>query len=225
MFHQLDLVLPAEPYDGPMQMALDEVLLRSVVRPMLRIYRWSAPCVTFGYFQKLEEARRVHPAMPMVRRWTGGGMVEHGNDLTFSLIIPAGEKIASEAPASFYRQLHGRLAGWIRSRLPVSVDLAGGEEVRLGTSCFQAPANDDLLIRGRKVLGGALRRSKGGLLYQGSLRVSEIPGWNPLRISPRSWAEAFMDCLETRTMDASILREAGELVGTRYGTTGWNHRK
>jgi lipoate-protein ligase A len=227
MFNELDLILLNEAFDGPMQMALDEVLLRQVSVPTLRIYKWKSPWVTFGYFQEMKEVQRSFPSHPVVRRWTGGGMVSHGEeeDLTFSLMIPSGEKIATEAPASFYRKLHGKLAGWIRSQLPLSVNLAGSEDVKPGASCFQAPAIDDILIQGCKVLGGALRRSGGGLLYQGSLKLSDIPGWDPARISPMAWAAAFGDCLEAKQLDALILSEAEELVRTRYGTMGWNHRK
>ena len=229
MFPQLDILipmLPEESFDGPMQMALDEVLLREVYKPTLRIYHWTSPWVTFGYFQKIEEVKSSFPSLPTVRRWTGGGIVSHGEevDLTFSLMIPVREKIALEAPTSFYKQLHGKLAKWIQSQLPISVNLAGGEDVNPGPSCFQSPANDDLLIQGRKVLGGALRRSGGGLLYQGSLKISDIPGWDPLRISPMAWGEAFCDSLELKLMNAPILREAEELIRTRYGTMEWNYR-
>jgi lipoate-protein ligase A len=175
----------------------------------------------------MKEVQRNFPSQPVVRRWTAGGMVSHGEeeDLTFSLMIPTGEKMATEAPTSFYKQLHSKLACFIRTQLSVSVNLAGFEDVKPGPSCFQAPANNDLLIQGRKVLGGALRRSGGGLLYQGSLKFSDIPGWDPARISPMAWAEAFGDCLEAKQLDAPILSEAEELVRTRYGTIGWNHRK
>jgi lipoate-protein ligase A len=229
----MDLLLPTHPgeaFDGPMQMALDEVLLREallheVSKPMLRIYHWESPWVTFGYFQKIEEVHASFPGILAVRRWTGGGMVSHGEDLTFSLIIPSGEKVASESPTVLYKALHGRLGEWIKSHLPVSVDFAGVGDVKTGPSCFQAPANDDLLIHGRKVLGGALRRSGGGLLYQGSLSISDIPGWDPLQISPQGLAEAFGDAPEIKELGAPILMDARELVRTRYGTKEWNHRK
>lgn len=228
MFSRMDLllpILPGEAFDGPMQMALDEVLLREVSKPTIRIYHWESSWVTFGYFQKFEEVQDSFPGIPAVRRWTGGGMVSHGEDLTFSLMIPPGEKIASESPSALYRALHGKLAEWIRSYLPVSIDLAGAGDVKTGASCFQAPANDDLLIGGKKVLGGALRRSRGELLYQGSLSVSDIPGWDPLRVSPQRLAEAFSDSLKIRELGAPTLKAAQELLGIRYGTDDWNCRR
>ncbi len=224
----MDLLLPTHPreaFAGPMQMALDEALLREVSRPTLRIYHWASPCVTFGYFQKIEEVQASFPGIPAVRRWTGGGMVSHGEDLTFSLMIPPGEKMASESPTVLYKALHGRLAGWIRSHLPVAVDLAGAGDVKSGSACFQAPANDDLLIGGKKVLGGALRRSGGGLLYQGSLSVPDIPGWDSLQIPPQRMSEALSDSPEIREIGVPTLKAAQELLRIRYRTDDWNCRR
>ena len=224
----MDLLLPTHPgeaFDGPMQMALDEVLLKEVSRPTLRIYHWESAWVTFGYFQKIEEVQATHPGVPAVRRWTGGGMVSHGEDLTFSLMVPFGDRVASEPPTAFYKELHGKLSEWIRSHLSVSTDLAGVGDVMLGASCFESPATDDLLIGGKKVLGGALRRSGGALLYQGSLSISDIPGWDPLLIPPQKWVEAFSAPLEIRRLTAPTLVQAKELVLTRYGTDEWNYRR
>ena len=224
----MDLLLPTHPgeaFDGPMQMALDEVLLKEVSRPTLRIYHWESPWVTFGYFQKFEEVQATHPDVPAVRRWTGGGMVSHGEDLTFSLMVPSGDRVASEPPTAFYKALHGKLSERIRSHLSVSIDLAGAGDVMQGASCFEAPAKDDLLIGDKKVLGGALRRSGGALLYQGSLCISDIPGWDALLIPPRRWVEALSPTLEIKELGTSILKKAGELVMSRYGTTEWNLRK
>jgi lipoate-protein ligase A len=225
MIANVDLLLPEEAYDGPMQMALDEALLRSVSKPTLRVYRWSTPWVTFGYFQEIKKVHDQFPDIPAVRRWTGGGMVDHGEDLTFSLVLPYGAKLAEESPTALYHALHGMLADQIRSTLPVSVELAGSEDMRRGEACFQAPVHDDLLINEAKVLGGALRRSGGGVLYQGSLRVKGVPGWNPVASAASFLADALSESHDFVTMSSSLLKEAMELVSHRYGTELWNHRK
>ena len=66
-------------------MAIDESLLRHVQSPVLRIYSWDQPCVSIGYFQK---AQLAPTDRPMVRRFTGGGLVEHGKDLTYTHVLP-----------------------------------------------------------------------------------------------------------------------------------------
>jgi lipoate-protein ligase A len=40
--------------------------------------------------------------------------------------------------------------------------------------CFIAPVRNDLLANGRKIAGGAQRRTKRGLLHQGSIQVADI---------------------------------------------------
>jgi len=220
MFDELDLMLPEESFDGPMQMALDEVLLRSVGRPTLRIYRWSAPCVTFGYFQSQESVHQVYPGVPLVRRWSGGGMVEHGKDVTFSLMIPRGEPAASMAPASFYRELHRRLAGWLSLSLASEVRLAGEGDIVTGPQCFKAPAGDDLLMSGQKILGGAQRRSSGALLYQGSLQgLGSIPLDFPAMAA--SLSRSVAQC----SPEKSLIEDSNLLAERKYRSREWVSRR
>lgn len=49
------------------------------------------------------------------------------------------------------------------------------EDCREGAACFQSPVPLDIVLDGIKICGGALRRSKAGVLYQGSLRLRNIP--------------------------------------------------
>ena len=223
MFDKLDLMLPEKAFDGPMQMALDEVLLKRVSRPLLRIYQWSAPCVTFGYFQKLQEVHAAYPDIPLVRRWTGGGIVKHGKDLTFSLMIPNGNCCAAMPPVNFYRELHGRLAAALARMTPSTIRLAGEEDRRPGSSCFTAPATDDLLMRGEKILGGAQRRSAGALLYQGSLQESA-------RIAEAvtlqdAVAGSLSDSVTSFPLNLEWELQAVTLSQSRYRSSGWNDRK
>jgi lipoate-protein ligase A len=220
MFDSLDLILPDEVHDGPMQMALDEVLLGAVVRPTLRIYRWSSPCVTFGYFQSFTAVREAYPALALVRRWTGGGMVEHGKDLTFSLMLPKETKAASMPPALFYRELHHRLASWLAGVVSSEVRLAGREDIQAGPACFSAPAGDDLLLSGQKILGGAQRRSAGALLYQGSLqRLERLPlDYVPMArsLSPR---------VDQQVIGGALMQEANLLADRCYRSNEWVMRR
>jgi len=220
MFDSLDLILPDEAQDGPMQMAFDEVLLRAVVRPTLRIYRWSTPCVTFGYFQTFAAVRDSYPALPLVRRWTGGGMVEHGKDLTFSLMIPSGTKAASMPPAFFYRELHGKLASWLAEVVSSEVRLARREDILSGPACFSAPAGDDLLLSGQKILGGAQRRSAGALLYQGSLqRLEGLP------LDSMEMARSLSPRVAHQVIGSALKEKSNLLAERRYRSKEWLLRR
>jgi lipoate-protein ligase A len=212
-----------------MQMAVDEVLLRSVASPTLRIYSWDAPCVSFGYFQKIRGVRLTYPNESLVRRWTGGGMVEHGKDLTFSLLIPAGDPVAALPPARFYKELHVRMAGWLNScttcvaasGIP-SVRLAGEGDLLPGPSCFSAPAADDLLMEGRKILGGAQRRSGGALLYQGSL---QRVGYLGLLSQLTSLSQSLGDLVTHVEVAPALMKEAEQLSEVRYASEEWAERR
>ncbi len=220
MFESMDLILPEQSCDGPHQMALDEVLLHSVAKPTLRIYRWSGPWVTFGYFQQVAQVRESHPGLPLVRRWTGGGTVEHGKDLTFSLMIPKGEEVTSLPPASFYRELHCLMAAWLTPILSSEIRLAGGEDLKAGSSCFSAPAGDDLLLSGRKILGGAQRRSAGALLYQGSLQ-----GVEGILLDPMAMAASMSRSIDKTGVGEVLLKDANLLAQRRYQSQEWNFKR
>lgn len=229
MFDELDLILPSEAFGGPMQMALDEVLLRSVCRPKLRIYRWEAPCVSFGYFQKAVEVRQSHPNIPLVRRWTGGGMVLHGNDLTFSLLVPRGHPAAILSPASFYRELHILIAEGLNTALDTSdpsslsaIRLAGEGDLLSGPSCFIAPAANDLLMSGRKILGGAQRRSEGALLYQGSIQGI---GHQDEVVLSQNLSRSLSGVVSLEDLRPSDVLKAVDLTKARYASEAWTQRR
>ena len=95
-------------------MALDEALLESVSRlgqPVLRFYGWTEPAATFGYFQKYAEVERATLLRPLIRRPTGGGIVPHDADWTYSLAFPPGHEWHSLKAEESYRRVHE----WIQS--------------------------------------------------------------------------------------------------------------
>ena len=154
-------------------MACDEILLHETTTPLLRIFRWSRPWLSIGYFMKASAAAEVRTDLPFCRRWTGGGVVEHENDFTFALIVPRGEVWGAQRAAETYRSLHQALATALRQIGPpadLAEDASGS-----ATQCFAGPVRHDILLHGRKIAGGAQRRSRHGLLHQGSLQVPDLP--------------------------------------------------
>ncbi len=80
-------------------MAVDEALLREVRAPVLRLYEWSVPAVSLGYFQPAALAGD----RPFVRRYTGGGLVDHAHDLTYTLVLPRAHPWMELAMPDSYR--------------------------------------------------------------------------------------------------------------------------
>ena len=90
-------------------MALDEALLESMPRlgrPVLRFYGWTEPAATFGYFQKYADVERATHLRPLIRRPTGGGIVPHDADWTYSLAFPPGHEWHSLKAEESYRRIH-----------------------------------------------------------------------------------------------------------------------
>jgi lipoate-protein ligase A len=146
---------------GAINMGIDEALLGSVSRgespPVLRLYRWSPPCVTVGYFQSLDaevdlEACRAH-GVDAVRRLTGGGAVYHDGEITYSIVLPLGHELAPDDILESYRRI---CAGLVRSLAILGVDAA-----------FQ-PIND-IAAGGKKISGNAQTRRQGCVLQHGTV--------------------------------------------------------
>ena len=202
LFPLLLLLEDQEPREASLQMAVDRVLLESAALPILRIYRWAQPCVTIGYFESMAEAQIRYPALPIVRRWTGGGTVLHGHDAPYSLIVPRTEPFASVRPGESYRLIHGALANALRENLP-EVTTASETAPKRSSACFENPVADDLMARGCKIAGAGQRRSRAGLLHQGSLQIgtSEFP-------RPQNFAALLASTVQSTTLPTDMLERA-----------------
>lgn len=206
------------PRSGPLNMALDETLLASARAPLLRIYRWERPAVSFGYFGKFASLPASWPGREIVRRMTGGGIVPHGEDLTYSIIIPAGHAFAAHSPRHIYRAIHEAIGTrFTRTGEPMALASAPTDA---GTgACFESPAEFDLLARGKKIAGAAMRRTRDGLLLQGSIQGT--PGLEMLR--PRL-ASSFAPHVLRVEYTPQQLAAAESLAAGKYATPAWTAR-
>src|SRR5690349_19751686 len=150
-------------------MACDEALLEwaaQLGRPVLRFYAWSRPAATFGYFQAYSLVETMTELRPLLRRPTGGGLVPHDADWTYSVTIPPGDPWHRSRALESYRRIHE----WLQAalwRLGVQTELAPGRVVEAPGQCFVGAETFDLLFNHRKVAGAAQRRRQDGLLIQG----------------------------------------------------------
>lgn len=170
------------PQDGVLNMAIDQALLENANGggvPTLRLYRWSKPTLSLGYFQKIAD-RQLHPASQhcqLVRRKTGGGAILHHHDLTYSLTMPHKNRW-SEANEQLYDLVHSALIEqW--ADLGVATDLFRNVSQEASATkidpraflCFQRRSSGDIVCNGWKVTGSAQRRAKNALLQHGSILI------------------------------------------------------
>ncbi len=215
LFSRLIEVLDLEPHPAPLNMAIDEALLRAVEFPTLRIYRWQQPAVSFGYFGKVGDAEALAAGREMVRRWTGGGMVEHGDDVTYTLLVPRGHPFGEGRAPDSYRMIHGAIAGLLQSA-GNEVQVTQGSAAKISDACFANPVPYDLVTTGGKLAGAAQRRTRWGLLHQGSIQAADLPDQWASKL-----ADAFSAEVQRQEITPEILDAAYHLVRVRYGTVAW----
>jgi lipoate-protein ligase A len=166
------LLLESGPGTAAWNMAMDEALLRSVAglgRPVLRFYAWTEPAATFGFSQRYRDVEGWTGLRPLVRRPTGGGLVPHSGDWTYSVAVPPGH--------GWYglraRQSYARIHCWVREAFletGMAVELAPAPRPEAPGRCFMGAEQDDVVWQGRKIAGAAQRRNRLGLLIQGSIQ-------------------------------------------------------
>lgn len=115
----VQLVIEPEPRRGSWNMAADECLLEAAsaegVRAV-RLYQWSEPTVSLGYFQDEREFRGEcrFSDLAAVRRLSGGGAILHHLELTYSLVLPPGDPLVAD-PTRLYSLVHAAILDVLRT--------------------------------------------------------------------------------------------------------------
>jgi lipoyl(octanoyl) transferase len=222
MFERLQLWLDPKPRNGPEAMAVDEWLLETTTIPILRVYRWLGNWGSLGYFGKLEEAKVLMPEVQWVRRWTGGGLVDHRADWTYTLVVPISEPIARMKGAESYRQIHTALLEVLNHEGRTAA-LSGGENQTGAAQCFQNPVFHDIVAEnGEKLAGAGQRRTRKGLLHQGSVAGLCQPSLS----LGRGLALGRVLCGGVQEMELALSsRWIEDKIANRYGQASWASRR
>lgn len=224
-------------------MAIDESLMETAGEmPILRIYGWSPPAVSIGYFQSMNEevdfAKCRQIGVDVVRRLTGGGAVLHEFELTYSFVT-------KEYPQNIMESYR-----WICEAIVLSIK-------RLGFDASFVPLND-IVIANKKVSGNAQTRKKGVLLQHGTIlldidvskmfsvlkvpsekirdkiikdakeRVTSLSGttFDDMTTSLKtSFAEKFECTLLEDTLSSKEISRAKWLAERKYTSKEWNFRR
>jgi len=231
MFAALNVHHDGAAHSAAMNMAIDEALLEYATVPSIRFYRWHSPALSFGYFGKFAHVACYASERDLVRRWTGGGIVFHGDDLTYSIVIPANDNAFSESSMSIYEKVHRVLCDAVGCNGKRAV-VAGGvnpggaaDAIRIafsagGYNCFANPVRADVIVDGRKIAGAAQRRTRRGLLQQGSIQGIDLENG----LSERFAVELSNNC-QPQSLPKAVRYRAREIAAQKYGAEAWLRKR
>lgn len=164
--------------DGAEQMALDRGLMdraRETGESVLRVYRWSRPTLSFGRHEsvvgRFEPAALAAAGVDAVRRPTGGRVLLHDREVTYSITAPSSD---DEPLRASYARINALL---VSALLAVGARVAPAEKSTGrrpgGAPCFAEPSAGELVFEGRKLVGSAQFRERGALLQHGSILLAD----------------------------------------------------
>jgi lipoate-protein ligase A len=215
MLAVLNVLSDLKARSAAFNMAIDEALLERAGNPVLRFYRWVRPSISFGYFGRYAEVAADSERRDIVRRWTGGGIVPHGNDLTYSIVIPRDEPFFGRSSLEIYSAVHEAICRALQAN-GVEALLADDAAPKISDACFANAVRSDVMSAGQKIAGAAHRRSRNGLLHQGSIQRSDLP---------ERFGEDFAGILcprfERITLSPKLTERAAEIAEKKYATHAW----
>ncbi|OPZ23715.1 MAG: Octanoyltransferase LipM [Lentisphaerae bacterium ADurb.BinA184] len=214
-----------------LNMAIDEALLRTAAgrgRPLLRFYDWDCAAVSIGCHQRRAAVDR--PGLTLVRRPTGGGVVFHDGDLTYTVAIPAAHWLTGVDRDASYGHINRAVAdGLGRAAMTASLtrQVIAAHIDRRTMVCFSHPTRYDVVSGGRKVAGAAQRRTADGILHQGSVRPDGAGTGRRDDVRQcliAGFAETLNLQFDAFVPGEGLLAAAAELAAGKYSCDAWNHR-
>ena len=220
--------------DAPTNMATDQWMLamlddeRGIV---FRSYGWQYPAFTFGYTQRWAEVTAQYPldGVEWCRRPSGGGIVDHRNDWTYALAISGQCELGQRSPLDLYRSVHTALSDALRS-LGVNSEVYEPQEHHDNpAACFERPSPCDVVFQGtvRKIAGAALKRTKAGVLLQGSVDRACIGDVSSEPLEDRFMTGLVKSCsLETMIETIDTPEKAPGIPAIdQFRSDAWNRRR
>ena len=178
------LLIDPVPRSGPANMAVDEYLfacLSKEPKTTVRFYSWERPTASLGYSQSADKILDLdyclNNGIDVVRRITGGKLVLHWREITYSVASSDTETFSATLADSYRRISSGLIRGL--EKMGLRARLAGPAPPsysRGNMPCFAYPARDEIEIDGRKIIGSAQKRVAGRFLQHGSIPLHDDEG-------------------------------------------------
>ena len=171
------LLVDKAPFRGSLNMAVDEYLFtraRESSQTFLRFYQWERPTASLGYGQDAARAANLDfcraNGIDVIRRMTGGKVVLHHKELTYSLASSDTETFTATLRDSYRLISLALIKGLALMGLSARLASASPPDYVRGTMpCFAFPARDEVEIGGRKIIGSAQKRTGASFIQHGSV--------------------------------------------------------
>lgn len=158
-------------------MAIDDALLSNYQdnnSAILRLYTWKKNSLTIGVSQNFSNYTFIeNPNEIGAKRITGGGILFHGHDLSYSLVIPTeilknfSIKQSYENICSFILKFYKYLGlNVCYAKDDENIQLSKSEYCQVGFEAY------DILVNGKKIGGNAQRRTKKAIFQHGSIPIN-----------------------------------------------------
>ena len=203
------LIYPNAKESGLINMAKDWLLFEKADLPSFRHYHWSSKETSFGYGQDWKWVEKItnKSVEKLIRRPTGGGIVKHGDDWTYCLVIPGVHHAFSMPPLDLYKQVHLCISSALAKQDLVTILQPCPKEKGkiIPGDCFEEPVGWDLMSfdSSKKIAGAAMKRSRNGVLLQGTI------------IMDKSWT------LSRKKFQESLIHYISEMLNEKIDHVNW----
>jgi len=220
--------------DGPTNMARDEAMLIEVgnksAPPTLRLYQWSPPTISLGYFQNYADYEALPaPAgeLPVVRRLTGGGAILHDLELTYSIALPLGHELLRGGANHLYELAHDAVIASL-GELQLTATRCGQSDdsgaARGPFFCFERRHCYDVLLGGDKIAGSAQRRTRQAVLQHGSIVLGNRFA-QQMTASASESTEPDDPVKKISEIRNAFPEQVSKALGVEFELTGWSEEE
>ncbi|MBF0547142.1 MAG: lipoate--protein ligase family protein [Candidatus Riflebacteria bacterium] len=199
-----------ESHSAPENMAIDETLFRSIIKKqtdgVLRFYEWCPYALSFGLFQHPEnilvEGQSKYCGIDTVRRSTGGKMVFHADEITFSAGLPLAVIKKRDPDAKNFLEFFKVLItpfvlGLQKAGIPASFSVSQPKGNSERIHCYSAPAAHSIMVDGKKLVGAAGIIKADVFFVHGSIpRKIVLPPDNLFKKKPDAFLKEKIACLD-----------------------------
>jgi len=171
------LLVEREPKKGSYNMAVDDYLFQSLgsePETFVRFYSWENPTVSLGYSQDINKVLNEEFCwennIEVVRRITGGKLVLHHKEVTYSICSTDKKAFSSSLSQSYKIISKALIKGLKKLNIPAYLaDEDNPSYSRSSLPCFSYPARNEIKVKGQKIVGSAQKRVGSKFIQHGSI--------------------------------------------------------